>query len=211
MSAGPQHEETGIGAIGGREQHVGVEKDAVHPTRQRSAPAWSFVSDSPGIDAQLPHGLDGRAVVLGVHGVGKEELGDPGGLIDLDRHRRSRPNQDAVVPLLGDDERSFFDPELTPHPDRDHDGAPLSHAARFLSGGVHPLCGRLFDCPIFGHTLILRGVAPAGDLGLARRSVRIGNRRQAREHLAATTTMYREMDVRFWLGPAEAELAKVRA
>jgi len=34
---------------------------------------------------------------------------------------------------------------------------------------------------------------------------------QAREHLTTATMMYREMDMRFWLGPAEAELAEVRA
>ena len=31
-------------------------------------------------------------------------------------------------------------------------------------------------------------------------------REQAQEHLATATTMYREMDMRFWLEQAEAEL-----
>jgi len=33
--------------------------------------------------------------------------------------------------------------------------------------------------------------------------VRIGKRQEAREHLATATTMYREMDMPFWLQEAE--------
>ena len=43
-------------------------------------------------------------------------------------------------------------------------------------------------------------------LGLAKVYLRTGKREQAREHLATATTMYREMDMRFWLEQAEAEL-----
>ena len=38
---------------------------------------------------------------------------------------------------------------------------------------------------------------------------RTGKREQAREHLATATTMYREMDMRFWLEKAEAEMREV--
>ncbi len=38
-----------------------------------------------------------------------------------------------------------------------------------------------------------------------------GKRQQAAEHLATAGAMDREMDMRFWLGPAEAERAEVRA
>jgi hypothetical protein len=48
-------------------------------------------------------------------------------------------------------------------------------------------------------------------LGLGKLCRHTGRRQQAREHLTTATTMYREMDMRFWLGPAEAELADVRA
>jgi tetratricopeptide (TPR) repeat protein len=48
-------------------------------------------------------------------------------------------------------------------------------------------------------------------LGLGKLYRRRGKREQAREHLTTATTMYREMEMRFWLGPAEAELAEVRA
>jgi hypothetical protein len=35
---------------------------------------------------------------------------------------------------------------------------------------------------------------------------RTGKRQEAQEHLTAATTMYREMDMRFWLEQAEAEM-----
>jgi hypothetical protein len=44
-------------------------------------------------------------------------------------------------------------------------------------------------------------------LGLGTLSRRTGKREQARQHLTTATTMYREMDMRFWLEQAEAELA----
>jgi hypothetical protein len=34
---------------------------------------------------------------------------------------------------------------------------------------------------------------------------RTGQREQARQHLTTATSMYREMDMRFWLERAEAE------
>jgi len=48
-------------------------------------------------------------------------------------------------------------------------------------------------------------------LGLGKLYRRTDKREQAREHLTTAMTMYREMDMGFWLGPAEAELAEVRA
>jgi tetratricopeptide (TPR) repeat protein len=44
-------------------------------------------------------------------------------------------------------------------------------------------------------------------LGLAKLYRRTGMRELARQHLTTATTMYREMDMRFWLEQAEAELA----
>ena len=43
-------------------------------------------------------------------------------------------------------------------------------------------------------------------LGLGKLYRRTGPREQAHEHLIAATTMYREMDMRFWLEQAEAEI-----
>ena len=44
-------------------------------------------------------------------------------------------------------------------------------------------------------------------IGLDKLYRRVGKRPQAQEHLATAGTMFREMDMRFWLAPAEAELA----
>jgi hypothetical protein len=43
-------------------------------------------------------------------------------------------------------------------------------------------------------------------LGLGKLSWRTGKHEQAREHLTTATTLYRDMDMRFWLEQAEAEL-----
>jgi hypothetical protein len=43
-------------------------------------------------------------------------------------------------------------------------------------------------------------------LGLSKLYRRTGDHQQAQEHLTTATTMYREMDMRFWLEQAEAEL-----
>ena len=44
-------------------------------------------------------------------------------------------------------------------------------------------------------------------LGLGRLYRRTGNNQQAQEHLTTATTMYREMDMTYWLEQAEAETA----
>jgi hypothetical protein len=43
-------------------------------------------------------------------------------------------------------------------------------------------------------------------LGLGKLYRRIGQGEQAYEHLTTSSTMYREMDMRFWLEQAEAEM-----
>jgi tetratricopeptide (TPR) repeat protein len=47
-------------------------------------------------------------------------------------------------------------------------------------------------------------------LGLGKLSRQTGKLEQARDHLATAATMYREMDMRFWLGQAEAESKELR-
>jgi hypothetical protein len=65
-------------------------------------------------------------------------------------------------------------------------------------------------CNQCGHALTLAGelgmrpLTAHCHLGLGKLSRRTGKREQAREHLTAATTMYREMDMRFWLEQAEA-------
>ena len=46
-------------------------------------------------------------------------------------------------------------------------------------------------------------------LGLGKLYRRTDKREQAREHLTTATTMYREMDMRFWLEQADAELREL--
>ena len=46
-------------------------------------------------------------------------------------------------------------------------------------------------------------------LGLGRLYQRIGKRGPAAEHLTIATRMFREMDMRFWLEQADAELKKL--
>jgi class 3 adenylate cyclase/tetratricopeptide (TPR) repeat protein len=48
-------------------------------------------------------------------------------------------------------------------------------------------------------------------LGLGKLFWRTGKRDQAREHLTTATTMYRDMDMRFWLAQAEAESRELGA
>ena len=51
-----------------------------------------------------------------------------------------------------------------------------------------------------------RGRAEAGDLGRGKLYRRTGKREQAQDHLTSAITMYREMDMRFWLEQVEKEL-----
>jgi hypothetical protein len=46
-------------------------------------------------------------------------------------------------------------------------------------------------------------------LGLGKLYHGTGKREQAWEHLTTATTMYREMDMRFWLEKAEAEMEEL--
>jgi hypothetical protein len=52
----------------------------------------------------------------------------------------------------------------------------------------------------------MRPLAAHCHLGLGKLYRRTGDREQAQEHLTTATTMYREMDMRFWLEQAETEL-----
>ena len=45
--------------------------------------------------------------------------------------------------------------------------------------------------------------------GLAKLYRRTGKQEQARDHLTTATTMYREMDMRFWLEQAESQMKEL--
>src|SRR5215467_10669938 len=57
----------------------------------------------------------------------------------------------------------------------------------------------------------LRPLVAHCHLGLGKLHWRTGEREQAREHLTTATGMYREMDMRFYLEQAEAEMAALTA
>jgi hypothetical protein len=46
-------------------------------------------------------------------------------------------------------------------------------------------------------------------LGLGKLYRRTGDRQQAQEHLTTATTMYREMEMRFWLEQAEGKMREL--
>ena len=56
----------------------------------------------------------------------------------------------------------------------------------------------------------MRPQAARCHLGLGRLSRRTGKRQEAQEHLQTAVMMYREMDMRFWLEQAEAQMASNR-
>ena len=52
----------------------------------------------------------------------------------------------------------------------------------------------------------MRPIVAHCHLGLGKLYRRMGKRQEAHEHLSAATALYREMDMRFWLEQAEAEI-----
>ena len=53
----------------------------------------------------------------------------------------------------------------------------------------------------------MRPIVAHCHLGLGKLHGRAGKREQAREHLTTATTMYREMDMKYWLEQVAAETA----
>jgi transcriptional regulator with AAA-type ATPase domain/tetratricopeptide (TPR) repeat protein len=93
----------------------------------------------------------------------------------------------------------------------------LPHAKHLLGDiRMHPSCfdaGESEACYRAALALVEpRGQRPLAahcHLGLGKLSRRTGLRKQAHEHLTTATTMYRDMDMRFWLQQAEAELKEL--
>ena len=56
------------------------------------------------------------------------------------------------------------------------------------------------------HELGMRPLVAHCHLGLGKLYHRTGKREQAREHLTTATSMYREMDMTYWLEKATAEI-----
>jgi tetratricopeptide (TPR) repeat protein len=55
----------------------------------------------------------------------------------------------------------------------------------------------------------MRPLVAHSHLGLGKLYRRTGKREQAQEHLTTALTMYREMDMRFWLEKADAEVREL--
>src|SRR5712664_2795800 len=58
--------------------------------------------------------------------------------------------------------------------------------------------------------LSMRPLVAHCHLGLGKFFKRTGDRQRAQEHLTIATTMYREMEMRFWREQAEAEMSPLR-
>jgi tetratricopeptide (TPR) repeat protein len=65
---------------------------------------------------------------------------------------------------------------------------------------------RFAEAQQIGTELGMRPLVAHCHLSLGKLYRRTGKREQAREHLTIATTMYREMDMRFWLEQVEAEM-----
>ena len=82
-------------------------------------------------------------------------------------------------------------------------------AARRDPPNVDEAEARYRDALAVAQELGMRPLVAHCHLGLGKLYRRTGKHERAREHLMTATTMYREMDMRFWLEQAEAELPEV--
>jgi tetratricopeptide (TPR) repeat protein len=71
--------------------------------------------------------------------------------------------------------------------------------------------GAYAEALTLGHRLGMRPLIAHCHLGLGKLYLRTGKRHEAQEHLTMATTMYREMNMRFWLEQAEVELKEAAA
>ena len=80
--------------------------------------------------------------------------------------------------------------------------------SRRTAAGSTPASGEAHyqKAPALAEPRGMRPLVAHCHLGLGKLYRRTDKREQAQEHLTTATTMYREMDMRFWLGQAEAEL-----
>jgi tetratricopeptide (TPR) repeat protein len=103
------------------------------------------------------------------------------------RQRGEREVEARLLRLLGDI-------DIAVHPDRFEADAAEAHYRQALG---------------LAEALGLRPLVAHCHLGLGKLYQRTGTREHAREHLSTATTMYREMDMRFYLEQAEAEMREL--
>jgi tetratricopeptide (TPR) repeat protein len=101
------------------------------------------------------------------------------------RQRGERGLEGHVLRLLGD---------IAAHPDRVEVDTAEAHYRQ-----AQALAGELGLRPLLAHC----------HLGLGKLYRRTDKREQAREHLTTATTMFGEMDMRFWLEQADAALKEL--
>ncbi len=102
--------------------------------------------------------------------------------LDLARKHKQRGHEVYALHLLG---------EVAAR----RDPSDMGKAAAHYRGAIE-----------LAHELGMRPLAAHCHLGLGKLYRRPGKREQAHEHLTTATTMYREMDMRFWLEQAEVEM-----
>ena len=86
-------------------------------------------------------------------------------------------------------------------------GGIASHGNGFDAEGAHT---RYREALALAESRSMRPLVAHCHRGLGKLFLRIGNREQASEQLTTAMTMYRDMDMRFWLEQAEAEMREVR-
>jgi tetratricopeptide (TPR) repeat protein len=77
------------------------------------------------------------------------------------------------------------------------------------TGGAEDAEGYYREALALAGELGMRPLVAHCHLGLGKLDRRTGKRAQAQEHFTTATAMYREMDMRFWLDQAEAELRQL--
>jgi len=105
--------------------------------------------------------------------------------LTLTRERGERGYEAWALRLLG---------EVASHPDAHDLETAENHYRQALALAEEPGM-----CPLVAHC----------NLGLGKLYRRTGDRAKAREHLTAAATMYREIDMGFWLTQAEVELGQL--
>jgi hypothetical protein len=88
-------------------------------------------------------------------------------------------------------------------------GVAHHHRQRRVPKQILHLHERLEEALALAVELGMRPEVAHCHLGLGKLYRRTGKREQAREHLTTATTMYREMEMTYWLEKAEEELGQL--
>jgi len=104
----PKAQKRRVVSVGSGKEYVGVEEKLVHGGGLRRL----LVDDSIRVEAHGANFLAGAGIILGVHGVGENELSDSLRSVYFDGRYVGGSDQDAVVSLLCDDGGSLRYAEL---------------------------------------------------------------------------------------------------